>query len=170
MSANSSLLKRLEKREKIHVTPSHYLRKWNLFFLFLTFFAIILDVLIIYKIGKSFLTVGLVLVVTFTPLLAIYYLRKHVSAAYMRGDTLIFKSFDNSSKVTSLRSVRKVKSKKLLGFKCIRLEYNLDGMYNSVIILNSPTSRASSADKLLADAIDWSKKRKANHKPGPVAV
>ena len=52
----------------------------------------------------------------------------------------------------------------------MRLDYNLDGMQNSVLIVCSNFNKADSPDKLLKEAIDWSKKRKANHKPGSVAV
>ena len=165
-----SLLNRLESRENIYITPIKYLEKCNLVFLIMFFLAIISDLFIVFFFGKSFLTIGLVALVSFLTMGIILYLRSHIKSTYVTGDTLIFKSFDNSSKVTSLRSVQKVKTKSMLGLALTRLEYNLDGTSNSVLFINPGSSKFSSPDRVLTEAIDWSKKRKANHKPGPVAV
>ncbi len=170
MSYSTSLLDQLENREKVQLTPSHYLRKWNIVFMIISISVLFVDLFILFSFGKTYLTIGLLLVVTFLPVVFVYYLRKHVKSAYLKGDALIFQSFDKSSKVTSLRSVRKVSSTSFLGLEWIRLDYHLDGLHNSVLIVCSNFSKSNSPKKILNEAIVWSKKRKANHKPGSVAV
>ncbi len=170
MPSQLNLLRQLENREKVRITPTHYLKKWNLIFMLAALFILVLDFLILIALGKSFLTIGLIMLVSILPVFFVFYLRKHIKSTYMTGDALIFKSFDQTSKVTSLRSVRKVKTTSILGLQWTRLDYNLDGKHNSVLIVNVDFSDSTSTEHILTEAIDWSKKRKANHKPGPVAV
>jgi len=170
MSHESTLLHRLETREKVFITSSHYLKKWNAIFYVIALMVLGIDFFIAFTLGKSFMAIGLIAVVSILPVLFVFYLRKHIKSTYMTGDTLIFKSFDKTSKVTSLRSVRRVKTKSVLGIHWTRLDYNLDGMSNSVLIIDPIFSKSTRTEHVLSEAIDWSKKRKANHKPGSVAV
>lgn len=170
MLSCSNLQASLENREKISITSSHYLKKCNTAFIVVTLMTVLLDVFIVFVFGKSFLTLGLVAIVSLLPFTLITYLRKYIKSTYMKGETLIFRSFDKSSKVTSLRSVRKVRTKSVMGLQWTRLDYKLDGISNSVLIVNPASKKVSSPEVILNEAIDWSKKRKANHKPGSVAV
>ncbi len=170
MPTKSTLLKRLENREKFFITSSHYLKKWNVIFYVVALTVLAVDFFIVLTLGKTFFAIGLVFIVSILPVLFVFYLRKHIKSTYMTGDTLIFKSFDKSSKVTSLRSVKSVKTKSILGFHWTRLDYKLDGMSNSVLIIDPIFSKSTTPEYILSEAIDWSKKRKANHKPGSVAV
>lgn len=83
---------------------------------------------------------------------------------------MILKSLNKKSKVTSLRSVKSVHTKSVLGMDWTRLDYTLDGRAESAVFLGHSNNIPFSPEETIKEAVYWSKKRKANLKPGPVSA
>lgn len=92
----------------------------------------------------------------------IYHLGKRVRSASLKGDTLILKGINNKSCVTSIRSVRNVRTYNLFGVPCTTLRYNLDGKTHTSILFGNPPGASISVEHYLRNAMQGSKKQKAN--------
>lgn len=97
-------------------------------------------------------------------------LHKNTSRTSIKGDSLILNDAHNISCVTSLRSIKRVKTASLFNIHITHLYYNLDGRDRKTVIFTWKNAFSFSPEKLLKKAIELSKKQKANHKPGPVTV
>ena len=109
------------------------------------------------------------LITTVPAIMVTILLKKSAKATSLKGDTIIFNSLDNKSSVTSIRSIRKIRSKTALGIQWTRLSYMLDGVPRSAVILNRIANSRMNPELTLRKALEINKK-KANHKPGPVAT
>lgn len=97
-------------------------------------------------------------------------LLKNTSSTSIKGDTLILNNYHNRSCVTSLRSIKQIKTASVLNIHVTHLYYNLDGRDRKTVIFTRKRSFSYTPEKLLKKAIELSKKQKANHKPGPVTA
>ena len=97
-------------------------------------------------------------------------LLKNTSSTSIKGDTLILNNSHNRSCVTSLRSIKRVKTASLFNIHVTHLYYNLDGRDRKTLIFTRKRAFTYTPEKLLKKAIELSKKQKANHKPGPVTA
>jgi len=170
MQAKKHLLYRLLNRKRVGVSPKNYLKKLRFISLFFLFVVISLSVINAYINGLTYLgilTSGAALILV---LGAGCYFQCYAKSTAVKGDNLIINSLSNPSCVTSLRSVRNVRTKSFLGIQWTNLNYNLDGITKKVVILNRATSVTVPPEMAIKKAIRLSKKQKANHKPDPVTV
>lgn len=103
-------------------------------------------------------------------LLAFYILSRRTRSASLKGDTLILNCMKSKSIVTSIRSVRRARTYRILTLHCTILNYSLDGRLYTSILFGNPPGVTISLDHVILHAVRWNKKQKANHKPGSVAT
>ena len=170
MIKRRQIISKLLNKERVWVTPKNYLGRLKLTFILFAILSAITIALIYTFFGQSFLTLAICAISSLVCIFTIYYSAKHLFEASIKGDILIMNSLTESSKVTSLRSIRRVKTKSVMGLSVTKINYSLDGRNNTVRFINTFQSLPTQPDCILNNAIKKSKKRKANHKPGPVTV
>lgn len=169
MEQENTLTSLIKNRKRIDITPCNYLGNFKLLIAGILLIAIIFDAYLLLSFRISFSTLGLMVAVTSTALIVSFLLKKSAKATALKGDTIIFNSLDNKSSVTSIRSIRKIRSKTALGIQWTKLNYMLDGVPRSTVILNRIANSGMNPEQTLKKALEINKK-KANHKPGPVAM
>ena len=170
MNKRRQILLKLLNRERVRITPENYLSRLKLSFVVFTVLSALTITLVLFTNEKSLLLTGVCAVISLASIFLIYYLAKNLNSASIKGDTIIINSLTKPSKVASLRSVRRVKTQNVLGISMTKINYSLDGKNNTVMFVDTARSMPIKPDVILNNAIKRSKKRKANHKPGPVTV
>lgn len=99
--------------------------------------------------------------------LVVSFIYKHSQTAALKDDTLILNSMKLRSSVMSVSTVKRVKSRCLLGLCWTYLRYKIDGRTNWIFIVTSKLE--FSPEYYINSAIEVKKEnKKANHKPGSV--
>jgi hypothetical protein len=169
MEKEKTLSHLIKNRNRIEITPCNYLGKFKLLIASIIGAVLMFDIYILLSFRITFTSLAIVGVVSLAAVLISYYLKVCAKTTTLKGDTIIFNSIDNKSSVTSIRSIRKIKSKSALGIQWTKLNYNIDGTSKSAIILNRMTQGTLNPELTIRKALEISKK-KANHKPGPVTA
>ena len=169
MEQERTLTNLIKNRKRIEITPCNYLGKFKLLIGAIVLLTLFFDAYILIKFRITFSSLGIVAVLTLASIMISYYLKICAKTTTLKGDTIIFNSIGNKSSVTSIRSIRKIKSKSVLGIQWTKLNYNLDGVSKSAVILNRIANSSINPELTLKKALEISKK-KANHKPGPVTA
>lgn len=160
---------RLYNRKRVSVTPRNYLKRCKLFMLLHFVFMSAVIGLLFWILGITVLSIAITLAIAFISISSFAYFAKKTKSVAVKGDTLILNSFDKRSCVTSLRSIKNVHTSSLLGIQLTRLNYKLDGLTRSTVVINRSWAVPSTPEQLIKKAIQLSKKKKANHKPGSVS-
>lgn len=170
MFERREILLMLRNKERVAVTPENYLARLKLFLIVfgLVCFLLLVTLLSIKSPSSVILLVCFTIILTCGAVFA--YIIKKLNSAFIKGDSLIINSLNRPSKVTSLRSIRKVNTKSILGISMTKINYSLDGRKNTVRFVGRSRALPIKPNVILNNAIQKSKKRKANHKPGPVTV
>ena len=170
MGQNRIIPDLLLSRERIDLTSKNYfsmLRNISL----TTFLLIILfDVMLMSYFDISLIVQGINLVILGLVGLSLLKLLKKTSSTSIKGDTLILKNSSNMPCVTSVNSIKRIKTVSVLFIQITYLYYNLDGKNRKTYIFTRKNAYSFTPEYLLKKAIELSKKQKANHKPGSVAV
>ena len=170
MNRRKDLINSIIQRKRVDITSTNY-RKITKAMLLLATTAFIAAA--IYILISTRLTYGLLFfagAVTGASLTILYYLYRHIQAASLKGDTLILSSLNQKNKVTSVRSIKKVKTSSFLGIQFTDMVYNLDGSNNRAIIITLASRAAVKPEKFIKKAMQISLKERANHKPGSVSA
>lgn len=173
MPSKGKSIERLEERKRVDITPKNYLSRCQRVFIIEILLTALAAGGVLYFFGVTFLTVGISGIMVLVCTAACLYVRKNTKAVAVKGDSLILNSFDNRSLVTSLRSIRSIKTKHFLLFHFTSLEFNLDGLNRTTIVINRPWAVEHKPEEMVKLAIALSKEnreKKANHKLGSVAV
>lgn len=93
---------------------------------------------------------------------------KYFNTACIKGESLILTNFSSKSVVTSVNSVKEVKSYHLFNFQFTFLKYVLDGKSHLICVTGGRNGSTLSVENFIIQAKVWSKKKKANRKPGSV--
>ena len=170
MFERRKILLMLGNKERVAVTPENYLARLKVFLI--TFGLTSLLLLVTLFLTKT--PLAIILPVCFAIILScaivFAFIIKNLNAAFIKGDSLIVHSLNRPIQVTSLRSIRKVNTTNALGLSLTKINYSLDGRKNVVRFVRMSHKLQTKPSAILNKAILKSKKRKANHKPGPVTV
>ena len=170
MYTKRELIQNLSDKKRVRVLPTNYIScvKTILFSSIILVGSLITFILLSSRL--TFLNLGIVMLLTFTIVGFYLFCQKKIKAAVLKGDTLIVNSMNKSSTVTSLRSINKVRTKSMMGLQLTQLSYSLDGKVESAMFVGKASYLPFSPENTIKKAVKLSKKRKANHKPGPVSV
>ena len=160
----------LLSRKRVDITSKNYfsLIRGVSFALFL--FVLLTNITYLYISGVDFFSLSVSIGILLLFALLFINVLKNTSSTSIKGDTLILNNSNNKSCVTSLRSIKRVKTASILNINVTHLSYNLDGKDRKTYIFTRKTAFSYTPEKLLKKAIELSKKQKANHKPGPVTA
>jgi len=160
----------LRKDDRVFLTPLGYLSRIKLVCLALFVACATSIVLLVLKSGITFQVLGVSLLSVMITFLFCNYLYKNSRAASIKADNLIVKSFNNRNILAPLGSIRSMKTRNILGVRCTKISFRIDGNTTSFIILSN-AMKSQSPESLLRNEIHHSKKKKmANHKPGSVLM
>jgi hypothetical protein len=137
MNTIAALHEKIVQRERIELAGTSNTTIPFVFFLLFTTIGTIVNILIFSSqgFGIPFLaSTGFFLAGSISILSLIW---KAIGAAYIKGDMLIVKYLFGKSKVTELRSIRAIKTTKLLGFRLTSIRYKIDGEIHKVLIFGS---------------------------------
>lgn len=156
---------------RLRVTKKGYIQaaRRNIFILFVS--GTFLSISTLLFLGKNFESLIVASFIEFVFLITTVYLFKKIRSASIKDGFLLMKTASKVSKVTSLRSIKNLKTKTILGIQITKLRYNLDGGNHTGVIINTANSKHSSPEALIKkELFAYEEKKKANHKPGPVAI
>lgn len=159
---------KLSSSQRFRLGSEKYTRRFRLLFL-LTITGIVgLSLVFLFQQKPTFIDASLFLFLVILLSISWLTLDKRLHHATLKGDALILRSMSNKSSVTSIKSVRKVRTYNILGLKFTSLNYYIDGRHRKSILLGSRPGSSFTVEYFIIVAISWSKKKKANHKPGSV--
>lgn len=170
MNQKRIILRLLVSRKRVDITTKNYFSFIRGMSILLFLFIVLVNCTFLYFNEVNFLSVGistgnlLLFGMIFRNIL------KNTSSTSIKGDTLILNSSNNKPCVTSLRSIKRIKSFTFFTIQITQLYYNLDGRDRKTFIFTRKNAYSYSPENLLRKAIKLSKKQKANHKPGPVTA
>lgn len=154
----------LLERKRVEITPLNYLQRCRVHMSVQLLLTLLASAASMYVMGLNFISLGISALLLISTIFSSIYFRKHTKSLAVKGDALILNSFDRRSLVTSLRSVRKVRTRQVLGLHITRLDYNLDGRNRSTLVVNRSWAVASTPERLLKKAIALSNKERKKGK------
>lgn len=170
MQSHRAFLELLTQKRRVEITPLNCLQRLKVFGLVMVLFTVSLSSLLLFQYGLTFFTLSSALVLLLVTLGVIYYFRIRIKSLAIKGDMMIINSFDNKACVTSIRSIKTVRTNTIFGFQWTNIDFKLDGVTRSCLFVNRISSVPVSPEIAIKKALQISKKRKANHKPGSVSV
>lgn len=170
MQSHRAFLELLTQKKRVEITPLNCLHRLKVLALVLLLFTVSISSLLLFQYGVTFLTLSSALVLLLVTGIVIYYFRMRFKSLAIKGDTMIINSFDNKACVTSIRSIKTVRTSTIFGFHWTSIDFKLDGVTRSCLFINRISSVPVTPEIAIKKALQLSKKRKANHKPGSVAV
>ena len=170
MNQKRIILSLLLSRKRVDITTKNYFTflRGISFLLFLMIVSANLTYLYYNQINFTTLSISVGNLILFG--LIFRKILTNTSSTSIKGDTLILNNSQNKPCVTSLRSIKRIKSSSLFTIQITHLYYYLDGKDRKTLIFTRKNAFSFSPENLLKKAIELSKKQKANHKPGPVTV
>lgn len=128
------ILKKLSKQERIHITSGK--RKQTTQKILLTYFLLSLGTLFTYLFFHG-LTWKITIIFSLETLLffPLFHLLKKVSDISIKGEHMMINQFNYPCKVTSMKSIKDVKTRKFLRFTFTSLSFNIDGNREKIILL-----------------------------------
>lgn len=163
---------------RIFLTAPEYLKRVQLFRIFLHSTGIAITLYLFYRFGFEYVSIVGTVVSLGVLLLADSFIRKNVFAVSIKDDTLIHQRLDQKSYLTSVRNISHIKHRKIFGYELIKYAYHLDGMTRQIYFFTclKPKQRCvydylvGLREQLRSQKITLhtEKKEKANHKPGSV--
>ena len=170
MQKGKPLLLKLYSNQRVDLAVKNYFSHLKIFIALTILFAISILGLFIYKNHITYSTLFISIGTIFLLIGFIGYFVKNAHSTSIKGDTLIIQSLSHKNIVTSIRSVKKITSLRIVGFQFTKLHYFLDGKKRTSLLINAPGTFPFSAAKFIQLAISKSKKTKANNKPGSVSL
>lgn len=163
-----AFLEKMECQKRFSLTSESVVRKIRMasIFTLITISAFLFLVIIGNTI--TFPRVIIYLLITASIWSSLFLGAKYFHTACIKGESLILTDFSSKSTVTSVNSVKDVKSYRILGFQFTRLKYVLDGKSHLICVTGSRMGSTIPVDYFILQAKMWSKKKKANRKPGSV--
>src|SRR5690606_12274084 len=165
MNQKRIILSQLLSRKRVDVTSKNYINQIRMIsFLFFALIVAFISVYL-YLTDLTLITIGVAVasLVVFGGIL--FLLRKQISGTAIKGDTLILNKDNKRFCVTSLRSIKEIKTFSFFVFQVTKLYYKLDGRTQSTLIFTVKNRYQFTPETLLRHAVILSKKQKANHKP-----
>ena len=160
LSRTRILITSLIKRDRTEITPKDYFKKFTRLIILQFCVGVALSALIILWLGVTFASLFIGVFLVIVPLVIALRFRTKTRRVLVKGDSLILKNYQKRSLVTSLRSIKTVRTYCLPGIHITRLVYNLDGRDKKVMIINSSWAVVNTPEKLIRKAMHLSKEEK----------
>ncbi len=128
------ILKMLYRQERIHITSGkrkQTTQKILIAYLILGLGSVLTYIILHGLTWKIAIIFGLVTLMFFP----FFQLLKKVSDISVKGDHVMINQFNYPCKVTSVKSIKDVKTKRFMRFTCTSLSFNIDGNRQRIILL-----------------------------------
>jgi len=137
MTRKEKFVQQLNNFERIEISSFHRKRKLLLLGVFTT--LVILHLAVAIQLFPSFVSL-LFLGLSFTTLITfVLSIERKISCAAIKGDSLILKNSQNQNCVTSIKSIRKMKAKRIGKTTITSIQFHLDGSKRKAILLSDNT-------------------------------
>ncbi len=128
------ILKKLSKQERIHITSGK--RKQTTQKIVITYLILSLGITVTYLILNGLnLKIALIFGVLAGLFFPLFQILKKVSDISVKGEHMMINQFNYPCKVTSMKSIKDVKTRKFMRFTCTSLSFNIDGNRQKIILL-----------------------------------
>lgn len=156
------------EKDRIYLTSISYLNRVRNGCIVLGIISIF-SVAFIFLISEvTFTTLGVsagILLISASIILSIL---RNSRLACIKSDNLILKSFGNHHQLVPIRSIREIKSIRLVKYELMRVSYKLDGKKSTFGIISTIKNEVAS-EVLRSTLVDVRKRKKeTNRKPGSV--
>jgi len=162
MHERKSWFKQLLSADRISLTSPHYFKRIRIFLTCYVLLSLGLIGALLYSLEITLITLTLATAILISILLLIAFCSKKLFSSALKGGTLILRDMKHRNHITSLRSLKKVKSIRFGIFQLTTIQFKLDGIVRSGVIINSDYHIPFNTDRFLLKAIDLYKKQKAN--------
>ena len=142
------LLQKILMRERIQITSGRHRRTSFSLLIIYGFTAVLAVSFFAYLNGLTWELIGLagLLGFSFFPL---YSMCKKIADVTAKGDALLVNQFSHPCKVTSIKSVSKVKTLHLFSFSVTSLTFFLDGDKRKVLLINKNSQKQNKPDSII---------------------
>ncbi len=149
----------LESNMRIKLYDRKYFRRVNI--LIYTFFTIMISTFSSLYIFDIINLIVLTSLGIFVIALFLYVRRisKRLRSASIIGDSLILKNSKRKPYLTTLNTIKKVRSYSILSVQCTQLDYHLDGKRHKTILIGNPPEISITLDKFFINAKHWCKNK-----------
>lgn len=137
MNTIAALHEKIVQRERIELAGTSSTTIPFLFFLLFTTTGTIINILIFSSHGLGIALYASMVFFLAGSISLLSIIWKTIGSAYIKGDMLIVKYLFGKFKVTELRSIRAIKTTKLLGFRLTSIRFKIDGEIYKVVIFGS---------------------------------
>ncbi len=128
------ILNKLSKQERIHITSGK--RKQTTQKIVITYLILSLGITVTYLILNGLnLKIALIFGVLAGLFFPLFQILKKVSDISVKGEHMMINQFNYPCKVTSMKSIKDVKTRKFMRFTCTSLSFNIDGNRQKIILL-----------------------------------
>ncbi len=142
------LLQKISRRERIQITSGKH--QYISFSLILFYATIVLSTIFfyVYRNGVTWKLIALsaAMAIAFYPL---YLMCRKMADIAVKGDILLINQFFCPCKVTSIKSVRAVRTRSFLRFSITSLTYILDGSKGKIILFERQRSKGSKPEEII---------------------
>lgn len=157
---------------RLRVTPKGYLKNAKRALLLYFFIGTFLSGTTLLILGKSFESMFISSSIEFLVIGSTLFFHRKIRSAAIKDGFLLMKTISGKSKVTSLRSIKNLRTRSFLGMQLTKLRYNLDGGNHTGLIITIVNSNRYTPEEIIRRELHAYEefKKKANLKPGPVSA
>lgn len=170
MTKETQLIAEFSNRSRVRISPENYTKRVRLFLYAGIALIFLFDLYLLLSSRLTFLNLGVIASSIILGAGVYFFCSLKIKSTVVKGDTLIVKSLSQKNKVASLRSIKNVRTKSLMGIQWTNLKFSLDGRNESILFFGKSSQLPISPEVAIREAVKMSKKRKANLKPGPVSA
>lgn len=168
MTKVQQLEQKLDLNDRIPISTLDKKSKKILPSCFLTIFVVHIAVLFLLPKSIPFILINFSFL-----LISFFFIRKMqklLASAALKGDALILNTIDNKNCVTSIRSIRKIKTNKIGNRIITALHYNLDGSSRKAVLVSTlKNTEEPSPSEMIKSAQRYFKNKRQIYKPGSVS-
>ncbi len=156
------------KKKRVYITSKSYLKRMRSFCLMLAILSATACALVLFGMGVTFVSLGIIAGVGITGLLLIRFFWKNARSVSVKAGNIIMKTMGDQNVVAPIGSIREIKSSAFMGLYLTRIRYKIDGGLSHFFVFTRP--QELTPEQLIKEEIADSRKRKkeANHKPDSV--
>lgn len=153
-------VERLVNRKRVDITPMNYLRRFSIHLTIYVLLSLGISGAIIVTQGLTYPALFSSVALSLSSIALWTFFRSRTKSVAVKGDTLILNSYHNHSLVTSLRSIKDVHTTRIPGVHITRLNFKLDGVNRSALVINRSWAVPSTPERMIRKAIALSKKER----------
>ena len=126
------------KRKRVYITSKSYLKRMKSFCLLLAAISAVACGLILFGMGITFTSLGIMAGIGLIGLLVVRFFWKNARAVSLKAGNIILKTMGDRNIVAPIGSIREIKSSAFLGLQLTRIRYKIDGGLSHFFVFTKP--------------------------------